>query len=147
MSIELRVAGLAPQDAGRGIARLSASSMEKLEVEPGDVVQLTGRRRTVAKVLPAYKGDQEDIIRIDGNVRMNADAGIDEFLEVERTDSQPAESVTIALPERVILRGVEPFLGRHLLDHHSSEAIRYTSGSWVNRSSSSSLGRRRPGPS
>ena len=116
MSPELRVAGVSPQDAGRGIARLSETDTADLGVEPGDVVAITGRRRTVAKVLPGYDGQPEGVVHVDGNVRTNAGVAIDELAEVTAIETRPAESVTVALPEYVILRGAEPFIGRYLLD-------------------------------
>ncbi|WP_435157832.1 CDC48 family AAA ATPase [Haladaptatus sp. DFWS20] len=119
--MELQVRGLASDDSGRGIARLSQSSMDELTVESGDFVQLTGRRRTVAKVLPAYEGDPENIVRIDGNVRSNADLKIDDFAEVTGAEPEHADSVTVALPERVILQGADQYLKRHL---HTRAVVR-----------------------
>ncbi|MFC6763662.1 CDC48 family AAA ATPase [Natrinema soli] len=116
MSAELRVQGLTSSDVGQGIARLSHAAMDELQLEPGDIVEITGRRRTVAKAHPGPGTDPDDVIRIDGNVRMNADVEIDDYVEVEKTEADPADSVTIALPEQVILRGAGPSLKRYLLD-------------------------------
>jgi transitional endoplasmic reticulum ATPase len=116
MAIELQVRALASRDSGRGIARLSRSNMDELDIESGDFVQLTGRRRTVAKVMPAYEDDREDIVRIDGNVRSNADLNIDDFAEVTRAEPEHAESITVALPERVILQGADQYLKQRLRD-------------------------------
>ncbi|MFC4552161.1 MULTISPECIES: CDC48 family AAA ATPase [Halorussus] len=113
---EFRVSGLAPQDAGRGIARLTQAGREELGVEPDDVVTITGRRRTVAKVAGSYKGDEADVVRIDGNVRINADVNVDDSVEVEAVDPEPASSITVALPDYVILRGAEPLIHRYLVD-------------------------------
>ena len=90
--------------------------MEKLGLTPGDIVQLTGRRQTVARALPEYENETAEVIRVDGNVRANLHAGIDEPVEVSKVDPEPAESVTIALPQYAILRGAEPFVHRYLLD-------------------------------
>jgi transitional endoplasmic reticulum ATPase len=114
--MELRVANLGAQDAGRGIARIGQPARDELGLQPGDVVQLTGRRRTVAKVLPGYEGDSPQVVRIDGNSRANANVGIDDLVEVTRVETKPAESITVALPHSVILRGAEPFLQRYLTD-------------------------------
>ncbi len=113
---EFRVAGLTPQDAGRGIARLTGTGREELGVEPGDVVTITGRRRTVAKVAVGYQNDDADVVRIDGNVRTNADVNIDDSVEVEPVEFEPATSVTVALPDYVILRGAESLIHRYLVD-------------------------------
>lgn len=111
---EFRVGELAPQDAGRGIARVTQAGQEELEVEPGDTVTITGRRGTVAKVASGYKGDDPRVIRIDGNVRVNADVNIGDSVEVESIEPKPASSVTVALPNYVILRGADPLIHRYL---------------------------------
>ncbi|HKL30747.1 MAG TPA: CDC48 family AAA ATPase [Natrialbaceae archaeon] len=114
MSIDLRVAGLAPQDANRGIARLSQFVAEQLGVESGDVVGITGRRRTVAKVIPGLPDDPDEVIRIDGSTRTNADVGIDDRVSVEAVDVEPADRITVAFPPNVSLRGAEPYIHRVL---------------------------------
>lgn len=112
--VEFRVGELAPQDAGRGIARVTQAGQEELEVEPGDTITITGRRGTVAKVASGYKGDNAHVIRIDGNVRANADVNIGDSVEVESVEPKPASSVTVALPNYVILRGADPLIHRYL---------------------------------
>jgi transitional endoplasmic reticulum ATPase len=114
MPMELIVGGLAPQDAGRGIARISRSARGNLDVKPGDIVEIRGQRRTVAKVLPGYEGDRDGLVRIDGNTRSNAGAGIDERVTVEASDAKHATEITIALPPTVILHGGERYFARRL---------------------------------
>lgn len=80
---EFRVRGLAPRDVGRGIARVTNSGRERLGVEPGDMITITGRRRTVVKVALGYKDDGADAIRIDKSVRSKAGVNIDDSVEVE----------------------------------------------------------------
>ena len=114
MTLDLLVQGLEPEDAGRGIVRLSQGAMAELGVETGDVVTLDGRRKTVGKVFPAYAADPDTIIRIDGNIRANAGVGINDRVTVDRAETEPAESVTVALPPYLILRGAEPYIRRGL---------------------------------
>ena len=90
--------------------------MEELEVDPGEGVQLVGRRGTVARAFPAAQGDPDDVVRVDGNVRANLNAGIDDVVEASRVEPSPAESVAIALPQYRIRRGAEPFVHRSLLE-------------------------------
>ena len=52
-SLALRVAEALPKDVGRGIARLDPVDMERLGAVIGDIVELTGKRRTVARLMPA----------------------------------------------------------------------------------------------
>jgi len=37
-------------DSGRGIARINPDAMLILQISPGDIIEIEGKRRTVAKV-------------------------------------------------------------------------------------------------
>jgi hypothetical protein len=61
------------RDVGRGVARLDYDSMDSLNTSTGDVVEIGGKRRTVAKCLPLHPSDEgKGRIRVDGLVRNNA---------------------------------------------------------------------------
>jgi len=93
-SIILRVKESLKRDAGRGIARLDADVMRKLEVGSGDLIEVKGKRTTVAKVMPGYPQDKDlDIIRVDGTIRANAKAGIDDRATVNKTEGVSATRV------------------------------------------------------
>ena len=71
--IVLKVAEARSRDVGRGIARIDPKDFEKLGCEIGDVVQIKGKRKTVAKVMPAYMEDRgKEAIQADGIIRENA---------------------------------------------------------------------------
>ncbi|MCF8145160.1 MAG: CDC48 family AAA ATPase [Deltaproteobacteria bacterium] len=96
-TIVLKVAEAGSKDVGRGIVRLDPADFEKIGVEVGDVVSLTGKRETVAKVLPAYMEDRgQGFIRLDGIARENAQVGIDEKVTVGWCDFQPAQKIVVA---------------------------------------------------
>ncbi|MDR0335002.1 MAG: CDC48 family AAA ATPase [Methanomassiliicoccaceae archaeon] len=96
--IELRVNQAAnAAEAGHGRARIDAKARAKLGVEVGDVIEITGRKTTVAKVFRGDPGDEGlGVIRIDGITRTNAGASIDESVKVKRCDPKPAEKVTLS---------------------------------------------------
>ena len=103
------------RDAGRGIARLNAHSMEKLEANTGDLISIKAKKTTVAKVMPGYAEDKESsVIRIDGSIRGNAGAGIDDKVQVVRIEGKDATSVTLAPVEPIQLGGAEEYIGRVL---------------------------------
>ncbi len=82
--ISLRVAEARPRDVGRGIARLDPKDMERLQTSVGDVIELEGKKKTVAKVMPAYTEDRgKKIIQIDGIIRENGQIGLDEKAKVQ----------------------------------------------------------------
>jgi len=96
-TIILKVAEAGSKDVGRGIVRLDPADFQKIGIEVGDVVSLTGKRKTVAKVLPAYMEDRgQRVIRLDGIARENAQVGIDEKVIVGRCDFQPAQKIVVA---------------------------------------------------
>jgi len=57
-SLTLKVAEALAKDVGRVIARLDPQDMTRIGAEVGDIVQITGKRLTVAKVMPAYTQDR-----------------------------------------------------------------------------------------
>jgi len=93
----LKVAEATAKDVGRGIVRFDPGEFEKLEVQVGDVVTVEGKRKTVAKVLPAYMEDRgQGLIRLDGITRENAQVGIDEKVRVAACEFQPARKIVVA---------------------------------------------------
>ena len=73
MSIELKVAEAIQDDVNKGIVRIDSQYMKQLDVRPGDIVEIEGKRKTVAIVDRAYPGDIGlGIIRMDGLIRKNS---------------------------------------------------------------------------
>lgn len=96
-NIALRVSEARPNDVGRGIARIDPKDMERLAVSAGDILQIEGKRNTVAKVLPAYIEDRnKGIIQIDGLLRENAKIGLDEKTNVQKAQYSAAEKITLS---------------------------------------------------
>jgi hypothetical protein len=83
--------------------------MEYLEVTPGDIVEIKGKRTTAAVVLPADPEDAgKNIIRVDRITRENARVSIDGDVLVRKVVVKEAQSVTIA-PVDVTLPDVQSF--------------------------------------
>jgi transitional endoplasmic reticulum ATPase len=95
-TLNLKVAEALTKDVGRGLARLDPADLATLGLEIGDVVELTGKRKTVAKAMPAYKADRGRArIQIDGLTRENVGTGLDQFVEVHKTRTRPAARVVL----------------------------------------------------
>ena len=96
-SLTLRVGEAKPKDVGRGIARMDPQDMERLGVQVGDVIEIEGKRKTVAKVMPAYSEDREkSLIQIDGLLRGNAQVSLDEKVIVQKTSCSPADKIVLS---------------------------------------------------
>jgi transitional endoplasmic reticulum ATPase len=98
--ITLTVAKAYPNDSGRGIARLDPHTMMILQLTPGDIIELEGKRTTSAKVWRADRIDwDQDIIRIDGFIRQNSGAGIGDHVKIKKADVKIANRIVLAPPE------------------------------------------------
>jgi transitional endoplasmic reticulum ATPase len=86
--------------------------MDSLNASTGDVVEIGGKRRTVAKCLPLYPSDEgKGIIRVDGLVRNNAGVAIGDTVVVRKIKAVPAEKVIVAP-----LETIPPIDERYLAD-------------------------------
>ncbi|MDP7443693.1 MAG: CDC48 family AAA ATPase [Candidatus Bathyarchaeota archaeon] len=97
-ALQLKVAEAKQQrDVGRSIARIDSETMKILGVTVGDVIKITGKKETAAKAWPAYPEDQGlSLLRIDGFIRKNSGAAINEFVSVEKADADYAVSIKLA---------------------------------------------------
>ncbi|MDQ4101982.1 MAG: CDC48 family AAA ATPase [Thermoproteota archaeon] len=94
--IQLRVAEAKHRDVGKRRARIDLRHMEHLGIQAGEVVEISCKRNTAVTAWPADEEEKEtDIIRIDGQTRKNAGAGLNDLLTVKKVDCKQAKSVTL----------------------------------------------------
>src|SRR5688572_5811726 len=94
--IQLRVAEAKHRDVGKRRARMDPHHMEYLGIRAGEVIEISGKRSTAVTAWPADEEEKEtDIIRIDGQTRKNAGAGLNDLLNVKKIDCRQAKSVTL----------------------------------------------------
>jgi len=102
--LQIKVEKAHPIDFGRGIIRLDPSTLLSLQLSPGDIVLIEGKRQTTAKV---WRADRQDwgqgIARIDGYTRQNAEVGIGERITLRKAEPIPAEKVLLAPPEGIVM--------------------------------------------
>ncbi|HMT44305.1 MAG TPA: CDC48 family AAA ATPase [Chakrabartia sp.] len=95
--VRLQVANARPEDSGHGIARLPRSSMAALGVQQGDVIEIIGKKSTAARaVLPYDEDDGIEVARLDSLLRINADVGTGDFVEVRKAEAKSAKRVVFA---------------------------------------------------
>jgi hypothetical protein len=93
----LKVVEPKQKDVGNGIARIDQQTMRKLGISAESVIEITAKRKTSAKALPAYSEDEnKGIIRIDGFIRKNAGVDINENVTVRPAKEKLALSITLA---------------------------------------------------
>ncbi|NCA69389.1 MAG: AAA family ATPase [Sphingobacteriia bacterium] len=95
--LRLKVSEALSKDVGRAFARIDPADMTRLGVAIGDVVEVTGKRSAVCKVLPAFKDSRGQArVQLDGISRDNAGVGLDEYVILRPTEHAPAERITLA---------------------------------------------------
>ena len=110
--LHLKVLEAYTRDVGRGVARIDYDSMDTLSASTGDVIEIKGKRRTVAKCLPLYPSDEgKGIIRIDGLGRNNSGIAIGDTITVRKIRAVPAEKIIVAP-----LEAIPPIDERYLAD-------------------------------
>jgi len=93
--IQLRVAEAKHRDVGKRRARIDPEPMRQLGIEPGQVIELTGKRNTAVIGWQADDEQGRDIIRIDGQTRKNAGIGINDLLLVKPINAKAAKMVVL----------------------------------------------------
>ena len=111
-SIKLRCREAYTRDVGRGFIRIDYDTMDKLKISTGDIVEIKGKKTSVAKVLPLYPSDEgQKIARTDSIVRENMKTAIDDNITITKTKAYAAILVTVKPIE-----AIPPIDGRYLAD-------------------------------
>lgn len=113
--ITLKVIEARASDVGRGIARVDPAIFREKGWQAGDVISIQGKKRTAALLWPGYPDDTgTGVIRLDGNIRRNADVSIDDRVPVRIIQSAPAESLVLAPTVPMRITGAEEYLRRYM---------------------------------
>src|SRR5574340_141936 len=111
-SVQLKILEAYTRDVGRGVTRIDYESMDALGASTGDILEIKGKRRSVAKCLPLYPSDEgKGIIRIDGLGRNNIGVAIGDTVTVSKIKTVPAEKIVVAP-----LESIPPLDERYLTD-------------------------------
>ncbi|MFQ6042933.1 MAG: AAA family ATPase, partial [Candidatus Poribacteria bacterium] len=94
--IRLRVAELPGQVENKGFVRVDNAVLKKLELEVGDLVEIHGKKVTLARAMPASSAvDLKGIIQMDEITRSNAGANIGKRVRLKKARVKPAEKITL----------------------------------------------------
>jgi transitional endoplasmic reticulum ATPase len=100
-SLKLKVTEALGKDMGRGFARMGPEDMEKLQVAVGDILEITGKRKTVCKAMPAHKElRNQSRVQLDGVTRENAGTKLDDLVSIRKSAYRPAERIVLAPIDR-----------------------------------------------
>ena len=118
-TVSLKVLEAYTRDVGRGTARIDYDTMKSLEAVTGDIIEIKGKRRTVAKCLPLYPSDEgKGIMRVDGLMRNNAGVAIGDTVNAKKIKIVPAEKIMVSP-----LEAIPPIDERYLADALESTPV------------------------
>ncbi len=95
-ALELRVAEIFIEDVGKGLARFDPDDAKILGATLGDVVEIKGEKRTVARIsgiFPEHLGKK--IIQIDGITRDNAGVLVGGTVQIKKATRQTATAIVL----------------------------------------------------
>ncbi|WP_276272229.1 CDC48 family AAA ATPase [Haloarcula litorea] len=120
--MELTVKPLKNREPGSGMAVVDRQVLEDSSLTSGDFVRLAGRDGSaVARVWPSDRGDAgRGYVRVDGQLRQAAGVSVDDRVTAEPASVEPAERVTLALPEQFSVRGD---IGPHVREELADQAV------------------------
>jgi len=99
--MEVKVSEALIDDVGKGWARLHPQDLQALGAVLGDLIEITGKKKTVARVTGALgQSSERKIIQIDGIIRANAQANVGEKVEIKKVPRKTADTIVLYPLER-----------------------------------------------
>ncbi|MCL5422905.1 MAG: CDC48 family AAA ATPase [Nitrospirae bacterium] len=94
--LELTVSEAFMEDVGQGWARLDSDDMKALGATLGDLIEISGKQKTVARLTAtADQNRGRKIIQIDGIIRENAQVNVGDKVNVHKIPRKTATSVVL----------------------------------------------------
>ncbi|MHA1985887.1 MAG: CDC48 family AAA ATPase [Promethearchaeota archaeon] len=107
--VVLRVQKAKKRDINRNIIRIDQKTMEKLNIQTGDVIEVVGKKKSAGIAWPSYPQDNGlGIVRVDSRLQKNTGTKIDDTLEIRKVKAEVAQNVVLA-PSSVKLKNTPRF--------------------------------------
>jgi transitional endoplasmic reticulum ATPase len=118
--VVLRVQKAKKRDIGKNIIRIDQKTMEKLNIQTGEVLEVIGKKQSAGIAWPSYPQDNGlGIVRVDSRLQKNTGTRIDDILEIRKVKAEVAQNIVLA-PSSVKLKNTprfESFVKRKLNNH------------------------------
>ncbi|ARN82426.1 CDC48 family AAA ATPase [Methylocystis bryophila] len=95
-TLRLTVVEARRDDVGRGIVRLDPETLRQIGAGPGDILEIEGRTKTVAKAMPTFKEQRgQQVIQIDGVGRKNAGVALGQAATIRKVAHAIARRLSV----------------------------------------------------
>lgn len=94
--LRLTVAEARRDDIGRGIVRVDPETLKQIGASPGDVLEIEGRAKTVAKAMPTFKEQRgQQLVQLDGVGRTNAGVALGQKAAIRKVAHAVARRLVV----------------------------------------------------
>jgi len=112
--ISLKIAETDPKFVGKGMALVDPDVMERMQLKPGDVIEIISKKNKTTYVL-LWSGPPADygrgLLRVDGYTRNNLCEGIDDRVTIKKVQNiEKSEQVIFSPTEDLNIVGLEEHL-------------------------------------
>lgn len=92
----MRVGEAKQRDVGKKRARIGPDAMDFLKVNPGDIIEITGKRTSCAVAWPTDEDDKfPDVVRIDGQTRKNVGSALNDIVKIKKAVTKAAKTIVL----------------------------------------------------
>ncbi|TBR07931.1 MAG: AAA family ATPase [Candidatus Nitrosotenuis sp.] len=94
--LQMRVGEAKQRDVGKKRARIGPDAMDFLKVNPGDIIEITGKRTSCAVAWPTDEDDKfPDVVRIDGQTRKNLGSALNDIVKIKKAVTKVAKTIVL----------------------------------------------------
>jgi transitional endoplasmic reticulum ATPase len=94
--MELKVSEAAIDDVGKGWARLNPDDIQALGATLGDLIEITGKKKTAGRVTSAPgQGEAKHNIQIDSLIRANAQVNVGDTVQIKKVPRKTATTLIL----------------------------------------------------
>ncbi|WP_458744495.1 CDC48 family AAA ATPase [Candidatus Nitrosocosmicus sp. T] len=113
-TISLKIAETDPKFVGKGMALVDPKVMERMQLKPGDVIEIINKKNKSTYVL-LWSNPHADygkgLIRVDGYTRNNIGEGIDDRVTIRKIENiEKSEQIILSPTEELNIVGLEEHL-------------------------------------
>ncbi|NDB89970.1 MAG: AAA family ATPase [Thaumarchaeota archaeon] len=94
--LQMRVGEAKQRDVGKKRARIGPDAMDFLKVNPGDIIEITGKKTSCAVAWPTDEDDKfPDLVRVDGQTRKNIGSALNDIIKLKKVSAKVAKSIVL----------------------------------------------------
>ncbi|MBM3905772.1 MAG: CDC48 family AAA ATPase [Thaumarchaeota archaeon] len=94
--LQMRVGEAKQRDVGKKRARIGPDAFDFLKVNPGDIIEITGKKASCAVAWPTDEDDKfPDVVRVDGQTRKNISSALNDIVKIKKASAKIAKSIVL----------------------------------------------------